>query len=273
MPLIHPTAIIDSRAQLADNVRVDPYVVIEGRVIIGAGSYIQSHSVLRGHTVLGQNCKVGPGAYVGLDPQHLKFDGSETSLIIGDNVVIRESASIHRAFKPGEEHATRVGSNCFFMGTSHVGHDCRLGNDVVLSHGVMLGGHVTVGDRAFIGGGTAIHQFCQVGRLVITTGNEGITRDIPPFAAVKYGGLKGYNAVGCRRAGLPQASIHALRRAYRLMHEAGTTPAAVAAIKAGGDADVPEIAELLNFIAGSKRGIQPSVHRLAQMMRGTEDDD
>src|SRR4051812_32266388 len=99
MPQIHPTAIIDPRAQLADNLRVDAYAIIEGRVMVGRGAHIKPHSVLHGHTVIGENALIGPGAYVGLDPQHLKFDGAETSLIIGDNVVIREGASIHRAFK------------------------------------------------------------------------------------------------------------------------------------------------------------------------------
>ena len=182
MAVIHPTAIVDPRAELADDVRIGPYVVIEGRVIVGAGSHIHSHSVLKGHTVLGSKCRVGPGAYVGLDPQHLKFDGSETSLIIGDDVVIRESASIHRSFKPGEEHATWIGHRCFFMATSHVAHDCRVGNDVVMANGALLGGHVTVGDRAFVGGGTGIHQFCQIGRLAMLSGNEAISRDVPPFA-------------------------------------------------------------------------------------------
>src|SRR3954447_9653123 len=165
MPSIHPTAIVDPQAQLANDARVDAYAVIEGRVILGAGTHVKSHTILKGHTVTGANCVFGPSAFVGLDPQHLKFDGSETSLIIGDNVVIREGASIHRAFKPGADHATRIGNGCFLMANSHVAHDCRLGNDVVLANGVLLGGHVIVGDRVFIGGGAAVHQFVQIGRL------------------------------------------------------------------------------------------------------------
>jgi UDP-N-acetylglucosamine acyltransferase len=273
MPQIHPTAIVDPRAQLADDVRIEAYAIVEGAVTLGPGTHVKSHSVLKGHSILGANCQVGPGAYVGMDPQHLKFDGSETSLIIGDNVVMRESVSIHRAFKPGAEHATRIGNGCFFMATSHVGHDCHVGNDVILANGTMLGGHVTVGDRAFIGGGTAIHQFCQVGRLVIMSGNEAISRDVPPFSALKYGGLKGYNAIGCRRAGIRQASIQALRRAFRLLHANRTTPGAVAAIRESADASVPEVIELLSFIAGSKRGLQPSVRWLAAMTRGVEEDE
>ena len=144
------------------------------------------------------------------------------------------------------------------MATSHVAHDCRVGNDVVMANGALLGGHVIVGDRVFVGGGTGIHQFCQIGRLAMLSGNEAISRDVPPFAALKYGGLKGYNAIGCRRAGISQASIHALRRAYKLIYESETTPAAVAAIRGGGDANVPEIAEILNFIAGSSTAFNPA---------------
>ena len=162
MPLIHPSAIIDRRAELAEDVRIDAYAVIEGRVVIGTGSHIRSHSIVHGHTIMGAGCKIGPSAYVGLDPQHLKFDGTETSLIIGDNVVIRETTA-STAFKPGEEHATRIGDRCFLMGASHVAHDCRLGSDVILANNVMLGGHVTIGDRVFLGGGAGVHQFVQIG--------------------------------------------------------------------------------------------------------------
>ena len=260
------------RAELADEVRIDAYAVIEGRVIVGAGTHIKSHSIVRGHTVLGQNCQIGPGAYVGLDPQHLKFDPrTETSLIIGDNVIIREGASVHRAFKPGAEHATRIGNGCFVMAASHIAHDCQLGNDVILANNVMLGGHVTIDDRAFIGGGTGIHQFCRVGRLTILAGNEAVSRDIPPFAAVRYGGLKGYNAIGCRRAGISQASIHALRRVFREIHSHRVIATAIKIIRNSADVNVPEVDEMLRFIASAKRGIQPSVRWLGLMMRGPDD--
>ena len=271
MPVIHPTAIVDRRADLAEDVHVGPYSIIEGRVIVGAGCRIESHSVLRGHSVIGRNCKIGPAAYVGLDPQHLKFDGRETSLIIGDNVVIRENVSIHRAFTPGEEHATRVGNGCFLMATSHVGHDCRVGNDVILANGVMLGGHVTVGDRAFVGGGTAIHQFCRMGRLAIISGNEAISRDVPPFAAVKYGGMKGYNAIGCRRAGMSAHTVHALRRAFLAMHSHRMMPAVLLAIRSDECSKTAEVQELLQFIVTSKRGIQPSINSLSAMMNDSDD--
>lgn len=187
MPRIHPTAIVDPRAELADDVQIDAYAIIEGRVIIGAGSRIFSHSVLRGHTILGAKCQVGPAAYVGLDPQHLKFDGSETSLIVGDETVIREGVSLHRAFKPGEEHATRVGQRCFLMAFSHVGHDCRVGDDVVLAHGSMLGGHAIVGDRVFLGVAPGSINSCALAgwrSSRATKGSRAMCPRFPPCATI-----------------------------------------------------------------------------------------
>jgi len=267
MTSIHPTAIIDRRAELAEGVKVGPYVVIEGRVRVGAGSIIEAHSVLRGPTNVGSRCRIGPAAYVGLDPQHLKFNANETEswLIVGDECVIREGASLHRATHEGIEHATRLGDRCFLMANSHVGHDTQIGDDVVMANAALLGGHVTVGDRAFLGGGCGIHQFCQIGRLVVIAGNESVARDIPPFAAARYGGIKGYNAVWCKRAGISRAGIAAIREAYFCFHNNRTTPGAVEAIRNSVGADLAEVREILEFIARSKRGIQPSVRFLGGM--------
>jgi len=258
MPSIHPTAIVSPQAELAQDVTVEAYAVIEGRVQIGPGSLVRHHSVIYGTTVLGANCRIGPAAYVGLDPQHLAYKGDETWLIVGDNLIVREGASIHRAFKQGEENATRVGSRVFLMATSHVAHDCRVEDDVIFANGVAIGGHVHIGARAFLGGGTMVHQFARIGRLAIISGNEVITRDIPPFAAMRYGGLKGYNAIGCRRSGMSRESSHAIRGVYRCLGRHRTTPGAVKAIIETVP-DVPEVREMLQFMAASKRGIQPSL--------------
>jgi UDP-N-acetylglucosamine acyltransferase len=267
MTSIHPTAIVDRRAQLADDVKVGPYVVIDGAVRIGTGCVIEAHSVLRGPAQIGARCRIGPAAYVGLDPQHLKFkpDETESWLIVGDDCVIREGASLHRSTHEGIEHATRIGKRCFLMANSHVGHDAQVGDDVVMANAVLLGGHVEVGDRVFFGGGSGVHQFCRIGRLAVLAGNEPTTRDIPPFAAARYGGIKGYNAVGCRRAGISRASIRAIREAYFCLHNHRTIPAAVEAIRDTVGADVPEVREILDFIASSKRGVQPSVRFLGGM--------
>ena len=267
---VHPTAIVDRHVELGEGVRIGAYAVIEGRITIGKGSVIAPHSVIAGNTIIGERCEIGPAAYVGLDPQHLHFDRTtESWAIVGDNTIVREGASIHRASKPGRENATLVGSHCFLMSTAHVAHDCKLADHVVMANGALLGGHVEVGERAFLGGGCVIHQFCKIGRLVVISGNEAVSHDIPPFAAARYGGIKGYNAVGCKRAGMSRESIHAIRAAFNCLHSNRTFPRAVDAIRLLGS-DVPEVQEILDFIAASKRGIQPSVRFLG---RGTSPSD
>ncbi len=256
MPTIHPTAIIDPLATLADDVVVGPYVIIEGAVTIGVGTVIQSHSFLKGPTRIGARCKVGPAAYIGTAPQHLKIEGKDAWLVVGDDCLIREGASLHRGTKPGEENATRVGDRCFLMANTHVAHDCVVSADVILANGVLLGGHVTVGPRAFLGGNCAIHQFGRVGRLAVIGGLEAVTRDVPPFAAFRYASLKGYNAIGCKRSGMSRESIHGVRRAYAAMGKHRTMPAAVAAMR--DYESIAEVKEIIDFIATSKRGITPS---------------
>lgn len=258
MANIHSTAIVDRGAELGDDVVVGAYSIIKPGVTIGAGTVVQEHCHIHGITVIGRKCKIGPNAYVGLPPQHLKCDGTNTRAIIGDEVVIREGASVHRSIYPEADRATRVGNRCFVMATGHVGHDCVLGEDVVVAHGAMLGGHCIVGDKAFIGGGAAIHQFVRIGRLSIIKGNEGITSDVPPFAAVRYDGLKGYNAIGCKRSGMPAKTLHAIRAAYRCLHIHRTLPGAIEAIRATVPM-LPEIEEMLEFFATTKRGVLGSV--------------
>ncbi len=258
MPKVHPSAILEGDVKLAPDVEVGAYSIIKGDVTIGAGTRIFEHTHVHGCTTIGENCRLGPAAYIGFDPQHLKYDGTPTWLVIGDGVIVREGASIHRAFKPGIENATKVGSRVFMMGSSHVAHDCTVDDDVVMANGAMLGGHVSIGAKAFVGGGTGIHQFCRVGRLAILSGNEAISRDVPPFAAARYGGLKGYNAVGCKRSGMSASAIHAVRSAYKiLLNERVVSRAADEIERELGD--VPEVREMVTFIRASKRGIQPSV--------------
>jgi len=258
MPQIHPTAVVDPRAELAEGVVVGPYVIIEGHVTVGPDTRILPHCVLSGRTEIGARCKIGPAAYVGLDPQHGAYDGSETWLVVGDDVTVRENSSIHRAMRPGREHATTIGNKVFLMATSHVGHDAKVGDGATLANGTMLGGHSEVGARAFLGGGSGLHQFVRVGRIAIIRGNEPVTHDVPPFAAMAYGGLKGYNAVGCKRAGISPAGIASIRRAYHCIHQNRSLPTAVAQIR-DTVPETPEVLELLDFIAHTRRGLPASV--------------
>jgi UDP-N-acetylglucosamine acyltransferase len=269
---IHPTAIIDRRAELADDVAVGAYSIIKGAVSIGPGTVIQEQCHIHGNTSIGRRCKIGPGAFVGLPPQHLKHDGEGTRAVIGDEVIIREMASIHRSIHAEDGHATRIGNRCMIMANGHVGHDCKLGEDVILANGVLLGGFCELGNRVFVGGGAVIHQFVRVGRLAIIAGNEPISHDIPPFAAARYRGLKGYNAVGCKRSGMSRETIHAVRAAYRCLHYNRTVPAAVMEIRRT-VSNEPEIQELLEFISATKRGILPSVRGKGITRLGRADED
>lgn len=271
---IHSTAIIDSRAQLASDVTVGAYTIIKGAVQIASGTHIAEHTVLQGPAIIGRNCKIGPAAYVGLNPQHMRFvpdDENPTYLVIGNDVTIRESARIHRAFKPGVENATRIGDRCFIMGSAHVAHDCVLSDDVILADAVLLGGHCHVGPKTFMGGGCTIHQFVEIGRLCIIAGNEALSNDTPPFAAVRYGRLKGYNAIGCRRAGMSRAAISAIRAAYHSLRTNRVTSTALASIAADVP-DLPEVREIVQFIHQSRRGIVSSHRGLPQASRLDRDD-
>jgi len=270
---IHSTAIIDRRAELADDVTVGAYTIIKAGVIVGPGTVIEEHCHIHGNTTIGQRCKIGPGAFVGLAPQHVKYDGAVTRAIIGDDVTVREMASIHRSLHP--DNPTRVGSRCMLMAGSHVAHDCVVGEDVVFANGATLGGHCVVGARAFLGGGVMVHQFVRIGRLTIICGNEAVTHDVPPFSAARYRGLKGYNAVGCKRAGMSRETIHAVRSAFHCLHMNRTVPGAVAAIRKTVPM-LPEIQELLDFLTTTKRGVLGSVKgqgitRLRRPDEGSDD--
>jgi len=275
MAQIHPTALVDRRAELADDVTVGAYCIIKAGVTLGPGTVVQEHSHIHGNATIGKKCSIGPAAYVGLPPQHLKHDGQNTALVIGDNVIIRETASVHRSINQDIEHATRIGSRCMIMVGAHVGHDCKLADDVMLANAALLGGHCQIGERVFIGGGATLHQFVRVGRLVMVAGNEALSHDIPPFAAARYRGLKGYNAIGCKRAGFPRETLHAIRTAYHCLHTHRALPAAIAAIRAKVPL-LPEIQELLDFFASTHRGILPSVKagnaRLAHPISNDDDE-
>ena len=176
---------------------------------------------------------------------------------LAEDVVVREGARLARSTVPGLRHATRIGDDCFIMGAAHVGHDCILEDHVVMADAALLGGHCHIGQRAFLGGGCTVHQFVRVGRLSIIAGNEAISQDLPPYGAVRYGRLKGYNAVGCRRAGIDRAAIHAIRGCYQRLGAHRTTAAALAAIRAELP-DLPEVREIVHAIQTARRGILPS---------------
>jgi UDP-N-acetylglucosamine acyltransferase len=254
---IHPTAIVDRRAELMDHVQVQAYCIIEGAVQIGRGTVIRPHSVLQGPARIGEDCRIGPAAYVGLPPQHRTADAGAGELIVGDRVEIRETATVHRSITAGTDHATRIGNDCYIMAGAHVGHDCVLGENVTLANAVLLGGHCRIGNRVFVGGGAALHQHVRVGRLAIVGGNEIVTQEVLPFAAIRGGGMRGFNSIGCRRSRMCPEAMLALRAFYRAVRRCRTIGAAILELDPL-QLKCLEIREILDFAALAKRGILPA---------------
>ena len=214
--MIHKTAIIDSRAKISNNVNIGPYTVIGPNVEIDEGTEVQSHVNIVGNTKIGKNNKIYPFASIGNDPQDLKFKGEKTKLEIGDNNKIREYVTIN----PGTEGGgsiTKVGNNCLFMVSSHIAHDCYVGDNVILANNVPLGGHAHIGNNAIIGGNSAVQQFTRVGKFAMIGGMCGVVRDVIPYG-IAHGNrsiLQGLNLIGLRRKNIPNKEILSLSEAYK----------------------------------------------------------
>ena len=201
---IHPTAVVDAKAQIDPGVEIGPYAVIGPEVRIGAGSRIGPHVVLDGRVTMGRDNRIFPGACIGAEPQDLKYTGAPTEVVIGDENAIRECVTINRATHEGEQ--TRIGSGNLLMAYSHLGHNCLLGDRIVIANGVAVAGHVVIGDRAIIGGVLGIHQFVHIGTMAMVGGMSRIDRDVPPYAIVEGhpGRLRGLNRIGIKRSGLAE---------------------------------------------------------------------
>lgn len=252
--LVHPTAVIDASAELADDVSVGPYAVIGPRVVIGAGTRIGPHVVIHRDTTLGEQCFIHQGASLGNDPQDLKYGGEHTELVIGARTVVREFCTLNRG--TSAHGRTEIGSDCLFMAYAHVAHDCVIGNHVVIANSVNMGGHVEIGDYAIIGGSTAIHQFARIGDFAFVGGMSGVRKDVPPYVKASGHPLKlyGLNSVGLQRRGFSAEVRLELKRAYRMLFgsSANVTEGLVRA-----RAELrpsPELDRFLSFIEAGGRG-------------------
>ena len=225
MSKVHPTAVIEDGASIADDVEVGAFAVIGPDVKIGNGAKIHPHVIISGHTTLGDGCEVFPFATLGEPPQDLKYADEPTELVIGSGTLIREHVTVHRGTPQGNK-ITRIGSNCFLMVDSHVAHDCVLGDNVVLINQATLAGHCEVGDFTIVGGLSALHQFVRVGKHSFVAGMTGIEHDIIPFGLAKgilrRAHLTGLNLVGMKRRGFSREDIHAVRESYREIFEGPT---------------------------------------------------
>ena len=222
VPLIHPTAVIDPRAELAEGVQVGPYAVIGPDVQIGPDCSIGPHVVLEGRVRMGRGNRLFPGACIGLEPQDLKYTGDPTGVEMGDDNTIREYVTVNRATHG--EAQTRIGSGNLLMAYSHLGHNCDLGDRIVIANGVAVAGHVVIADRAVIGGVLGIHQFVHVGTMAMVGGMSRIERDVPPFCVVEGhpSRVRALNRIGLQRSGLTELDggrqMADLKQAWNLIY-------------------------------------------------------
>jgi len=252
---IHPTALVDSRAQLGDNVTIGAFTVVDGDVIIQDGVQIGTHAHIFDGARIGKNCKIHKGAVVGSDPQDLKFGGEKTLFIIGENTVIREFCDLNRG--TAAHGKSEIGSNCLLMAYVHVAHDCIVGNNVIMANCVQLGGHVEIEDWAILGGMSPVHQFCKVGCHCMIGGHFRAVQDVPPYITVAGEPLKyeGLNSIGLRRRGFKPDVISALKKTYTLIYRSKLNVSqAVERIKNEVPL-IPEVQHVLDFIARSNRGL------------------
>ncbi len=253
---IHPTAIVDPKAELDSDVQVGPYAIIREDVSIGSGSQIGSHTVIEPFVSIGRDCRIFQFASIGATPQSLKFEGEKTYVKIGKGSIIREFVTIHRGTGFGGG-ITEIGEQNFLMAYTHIAHDCKTGRMVVMANNATLAGHITIGDYATVGGLTAIHQFVKVGDYAFIGGKSAVVKDIPPFviAAGDRARLHGMNTVGLKRHGFTQSTINELKKVYRIIFRIGLTRnEALERVKAEVE-QIPEVVKFLEFIQSSQRGI------------------
>jgi UDP-N-acetylglucosamine acyltransferase len=249
---IHPTAVISPRAELGADVSVGPYAVVEENVVVGDSCEIASHAVIKQFTTLGARNRVFEQAVLGGLPQDVKFKGERSRLTIGDDNLIREGVTLHRA--SGEGEATTIGSRNFLMIGVHVAHNCMVGDDNIFANEVALAGHITVEDHVFLSNGVGCHQFVRLGRYAMVGGKSKIVQDVLPFFVTDGNPayVRGVNTVGLRRAGFEGGARRALKNAYRILFRS-RLPLADALGELARLED-ENVQHLIGFIRGSRRG-------------------
>lgn len=253
---IHSTAVIHPRAELGARVRVGPYAVIGEGVRLGEGTQVGPHAVLEGRLEVGARCQIFAGAIIGFPPQDLKYKaGTPSGVRIGEDNVIREYATIHRSSLA--DGWTVIGNGCFIMASSHIAHDCQVGDDVILTGFSGLTGFVQVEDRAIISGLTGVHQFVRIGTLAYVGGCSRVSQDVPPYFLVEGNPaeVRGVNVVGLRRAGVSAPVRLELQRAFKILYRSGHAPARALEMIRAELTPSDHINHLVEFIAASKRGI------------------
>lgn len=255
MTQIHPTALISSKAQLAENVSIGAYVIIEDDVQIDEGTKIAPHACIYNGARIGKNVKIFQGASVSNIPQDLKYANEESLFYIGDNTTIREFATLHRGTV--ETRFSKIGNNCLLMAYTHVAHDCVIGNNVILANSVQIGGHVHLEDYVIIGGSTPIHQFVKIGQHAMVGGGFRVTVDIPPYILAGSEPLRytGLNTIGLRRRGFSRDDMEILKETYALIFGKELNLSQAKDIVKEKYGNHPLVKNVLEFLSQSTRGL------------------
>jgi UDP-N-acetylglucosamine acyltransferase len=254
--MIHPKALIDPKAELADDVEVGAFTIIDAKVRIDAGTRIGPHAVLTGRTTVGKNNHIFQFTSIGEQPQDKKYANEDTELVIGDNNTIRELCTFSRGSAQGGG-VTRIGNDNWIMACVHIAHDCILGDHIIMANNASLAGHVTIGDHAILSGYALIHQFCTVGEHSFTSYASYVNRSIPPYVTVsgEKARAKGINSEGLRRRGFTSEQINQVRRAYKALYRENLSLEDATARLIEMATDSPEIQPLVDFLKSAERGI------------------
>jgi UDP-N-acetylglucosamine acyltransferase len=255
--LIHSTALVDPKAECAEDVEIGAYSIVGPNVKIARGCTIGSHVVIKGPTEIGRNSKISPFCSIGDDPQDKKFDANgESSLIIGENNTIREYCSINRGTEKGGG-ITRLGNDNWIMAYCHIAHDCQIGNNVIFANNATLAGHVEIHDYAILGGFTGVHQFCRMGENSFSAISAVVVKDVPPFVIVdgNTARARAINREGLRRRGFDSDTISALKEAFKTVYKKGLIlNDALEALSPRAN-EIPQVDQFMSFINQSQRGI------------------
>ncbi len=253
--MVHQLAAVDKRAKIGKNVIVEPFTTIAGDVEIGEGTWIGPNVTIMDGARIGKNCRIFPGSVIAAIPQDLKFDGEDTLVYIGDRTTIRECVTVNRGTKA--LGYTKLGADCLIMATSHIAHDCVIGDHVVIVNGCGIAGHVEIGDHTIMGGLSAVHQFCKIGKHVMIAGGTLVRKDIPPYVKVAREPMSyaGINSVGLRRRGYSNDKIFEIQKIFRYIFQMKTNVTQAMNLIEKEMLPTAERDEILEFIRNSPRGI------------------
>lgn len=254
--MIHPSAIVSTKAKIGENVTIGPFAIVGDHVTINSGTTVANHAVIDPYVKIGNDCQIFQFASVGAVPQALAFKGEETWTHIGDRTIIREFVTINRGTAEGGG-VTQVGDDCLLMAYVHIAHDCILGNKIVMANAASLAGHVEIGNHVTVGAMSGVHQFVRIGDYAFIGGKSVLVKDIPPYVLAQgdRARLHGLNTVGLKRHGFSKETLKQLKKTYRLIFRIGLTLNEAIERVAAEIGPIPEVQTFIDFIKASERGL------------------